>query len=57
MITSSGLSYHEYQVILRNDLATFMERSFCELNPQATFIVPGGICLKHYHGHYHDGGE
>jgi len=38
MITSSGLSYHEYQVTLRNDLATFIERSFRELNPQAPYI-------------------
>jgi predicted phage terminase large subunit-like protein len=37
---SSGLSALEYQVILRNDLSAFIERSFYELNPQATF-VPG----------------
>jgi len=38
--TSSVLSPKEYQVILRNDLAAFIERSFCELNPQTTFL-PG----------------
>jgi predicted phage terminase large subunit-like protein len=35
-----SLSYLEYQTILRNDFATFIERSFAELNPQARFI-PG----------------
>jgi predicted phage terminase large subunit-like protein len=34
------LSAEEYQVILRNDLTSFIERSFSELNPETTF-VPG----------------
>jgi predicted phage terminase large subunit-like protein len=34
------ISADEYQVVLRNDLTTFIERSFYELNPQATFL-PG----------------
>jgi predicted phage terminase large subunit-like protein len=34
------LTYPEYQAILRNDLSTFIERSFSELNPQ-TFFQPG----------------
>ena len=38
MSTSTVLSADEYQVILRNDLASFIERSFYELNPQATFM-------------------
>jgi hypothetical protein len=36
--TSSVPSAKEYQVILRNDLTSFIERSFYELNPQATFL-------------------
>jgi predicted phage terminase large subunit-like protein len=40
MSTSIGFSADEYQVILRNDLASFIERSFYELNPQTNFI-PG----------------
>jgi hypothetical protein len=35
-----GLSADEYRAILRNDLATFIERSFYEINPQTDFI-PG----------------
>ena len=38
MSTLSVLSADEYQVILRNDLTSFIERSFYELNPQATFM-------------------
>jgi len=34
------LSLEEYRTILRNDLASFIERSFLELNPQTRFI-PG----------------
>jgi hypothetical protein len=34
------LTFEEYQTILRNDFASFNERSFYELNPQAKF-VPG----------------
>jgi hypothetical protein len=37
---SSTFSANEYQAILRNDLTSFIERSFYELNPEATF-VPG----------------
>jgi predicted phage terminase large subunit-like protein len=33
-----GLSPEEYRTILRNDFASFIERSFCELNPQAEFM-------------------
>lgn len=33
-----SLSIEEYRAILRNDLASFIERSFLELNPQSTFI-------------------
>ncbi|MDP9052012.1 MAG: phage terminase large subunit [Acidobacteriota bacterium] len=40
MTASSTLSSSEYQVVLRNDLTTFIERSFYELNPQATYL-PG----------------
>src|ERR1019366_5407168 len=39
MITTR-LSLREYESVLRNDLSTFVERSFLELNPQAMF-VPG----------------
>jgi predicted phage terminase large subunit-like protein len=38
MSALQGFSSEEYQVILRNDLTTFIERSFYELNPQAKFI-------------------
>jgi predicted phage terminase large subunit-like protein len=38
MSASSGFSADEYQVILRNDLTSFIERSFLELNPQTTFM-------------------
>ncbi len=34
------LTLEEYQAVLRNDFASFIERSFYELNPQAKF-VPG----------------
>lgn len=40
MNTESLLSPEEYQAILRNDFASFTERSFLELNPLANFI-PG----------------
>ena len=33
-----NLSPEEYQVVLRNDLMTFVERSFAELNPETTFL-------------------
>ena len=39
MSASSGFSADEYQVILRNDLTSFIERSFLELNPQTTFMA------------------
>jgi predicted phage terminase large subunit-like protein len=39
MSASNGVSAAEYQVILRNDLTSFIERSFLELNPQATFMA------------------
>ena len=32
------LSYADYEFILRNDLTSFIERSFAELNPQTTFL-------------------
>ncbi|MGD0521651.1 MAG: terminase family protein [Terracidiphilus sp.] len=35
----------EYQVILRHDLTTFIERSFDEINPQATFMASPYIDL------------
>lgn len=40
MISTSELSLEEYRVLLRNDLVTFTERAFYELNPHAEFI-PG----------------
>jgi len=40
MSNASQLSFEEYRVLLRNDLTSFIERSFYELNPQANF-VPG----------------
>ncbi len=39
MSASSVFSADEYQVILRNDLTSFIERSFLELNPQTTFLA------------------
>ena len=33
-----NFTYAEFQIILRNDLASFIERAFYELNPQANFI-------------------
>ena len=39
MSASNELSADEYQVILRNDLMSFIERSFYELNPQVTFMA------------------
>jgi predicted phage terminase large subunit-like protein len=38
MSASNVLSHNDYQVILRNDLASFIERSFYELNSQANFM-------------------
>jgi len=35
---AKALSQYEYSAILRNDLLSFIERSFYELNPQAAFI-------------------
>jgi predicted phage terminase large subunit-like protein len=40
MISTAELSLGEYRVLLRNDLVTFIERAFYELNPHADFI-PG----------------
>ncbi len=37
MSAVTELSIEEYQTILRNDLGSFIERSFCELNPQTDF--------------------
>jgi len=37
MSATQQLTYAEYQALLRLDLITFIERSFYELNPQATF--------------------
>ena len=37
MSNLSQLSFEEYRVLLRNDLMSFIERSFHELNPQANF--------------------
>jgi len=37
MSATQQLTYGEYQALLRLDLMTFIERSFYELNPQATF--------------------
>jgi hypothetical protein len=39
-MTTSQFPMDEYRAILRNDLTSFIERSFMELNPQAEFI-PG----------------
>jgi predicted phage terminase large subunit-like protein len=35
---NAQLSRREYEFILRRDLMSFIERSFCELNPQTVFI-------------------
>jgi len=32
-----ALSYNEFQFLMRRDLMSFIERSFCELNPQTAF--------------------
>ena len=40
MSNTNQLTFGEYQTILRNDLASFIERPFYELNPQANY-VPG----------------
>jgi predicted phage terminase large subunit-like protein len=39
MSTLVELSADEYQVFLRNDLTSFIERSFYELNPQTNFMA------------------
>lgn len=39
MSASIVLTADEYQVILRNDLTSFIERSFYELNPQDNFVA------------------
>jgi hypothetical protein len=44
-MSTSALSQYEYTAILRNDLRSFIERSFYELNPQAAFIEGGYIDL------------
>jgi predicted phage terminase large subunit-like protein len=38
-MSAPTLSFKEYQVILRNDFSSFVERSFYELNPQANFMA------------------
>ena len=38
MTRKPEISFEEYQVVLRNDLATFIERSFSELNPAEQFL-------------------
>ncbi len=40
MSSAIQLTFEEYQTILRNNFASFIERSFYELNPQANFL-PG----------------
>ncbi|WP_109486854.1 phage terminase large subunit [Occallatibacter savannae] len=40
MSVLQSVSFYEYQSILRSDFASFVERSFYELNPQSEFI-PG----------------
>lgn len=37
-MSTTEISLAEYKTLLRNDFVTFIERSFYELNPQATFI-------------------
>jgi hypothetical protein len=44
MSSMAVISHRDYDVILRNDFSTFIERSFYELNPQTEFIT----------GHYID---
>ena len=39
MISTTELSLEEYQVLLRNDLGTFIERAFYEINPHEEFIA------------------
>ena len=39
MSNLSQLSFEEYRVLLRNDMMSFIERSFYELNPQANFLA------------------
>ena len=36
MSSSTQFTFEEYQAVLRNDFTSFIERSFYELNPQAT---------------------
>src|SRR5207237_626298 len=38
-----NLTTDEYQAILRSDFATFIERSFCELNSHTEFLPNGHI--------------
>jgi predicted phage terminase large subunit-like protein len=45
MSTNLQFTLTEYQALLRLDLATFVERSFYELNPQATFSASPHIEL------------
>ena len=40
MSSAIQFTFEEYQAVLRNDFASFIERTFHELNPQANF-VPG----------------
>ena len=35
----NDLSSREYDAVLRSDLSYFAERCFCELNPQAAFLM------------------
>jgi predicted phage terminase large subunit-like protein len=39
MSAPAELSFEEYRVLLRNDLMSFIERSFYELNSQANFLA------------------
>jgi hypothetical protein len=39
MSSIAQLSFEEYRVMERNDLMSFIERSFYELNPQANFLA------------------
>jgi len=41
MSSAQHLSFTEYEALLRNDFASFVERSFYELNPQTEFIRAG----------------
>ena len=38
MSANPQLSYAEYQLLLRHDLMSFIERSFYELNPQTNLF-------------------